>query len=201
MTTHTETIDVGAPGLIGVCAVARALGLNHSTVSRYVKSHPELNQGSDTRPKVDLAEFRTHHAETTNPARRGSHAGRLFGEDGEEEDIAEDPAAEDTGKSDNKLTYARAKAVREGLAAQRARIDLDEKRALLVPRAEVEAATYEAGQMLQRDLLEFGPQLSDRLAAMASPREIAALMETELRRLLAKWASTLRTQRDADVAA
>ena len=57
--------DGGASGLIGVCAVARAVGLHHTTVSRYVKSHPELNPGGSTPPKIDLAEFRRHHAAAT----------------------------------------------------------------------------------------------------------------------------------------
>ena len=199
--THVETAE-----LLGVREAARALGLNASTVSRYLRDHPDLNHDPDApRPKVDVEEFRQHRADYTNPARRGSHAGRLFGEgddlDADPGDQGDDEADEGKGKEKNKLTYSLAKATREAILAQRARIDLDEKRALLVPRAEIEAAVYEAGQMLQRDLLELGPQLSERLAAMASPHDIAALMETEHRRLLAKWASTLRTQGDADVAA
>ena len=201
MTIDAGTIDGGAANLLGVCAAARELGLNHSTVSRYLKSHPALNRGTDSRAKIDLAEFRKHHAETTNPARRGSHAGRLFGEDGGDAVVEDDPVAEANGKAGDQLTYARAKAVREGIAAQNARIDLDEKRGLLVPRDEVEAAAYEAGQALQRDLLELGAQLGERLATMGDAREIGALIDAEHRRVLAKLAAALRTQGDADVAA
>ena len=75
--------------------------------------------------------------------------------------------------------------------AQRARLDLDERRRLLVPRAEVEDAVFEAGAVLQRDLLELEAQLAERLAGMSDPREIAALLEAEFRALLKRVAAAL----------
>ena len=180
--------------LIGVTAAARELGCNHSTVSRYVKSNPELNHGSDKRPKVNLAELREHREETVNVAKSGSHAGRLLGEESDQSDS-------DSGPGERKLTYSHAKATREAIGAQNARIDLDEKLGRLVPRAEVEAIAYDAGQMLQGDLLELGQQLAERLVAMNDAREIAALIESEHRRVLAKLASALRDEGDAVAAA
>ena len=46
--------------------------------------------------------------------------------------------------------------------------------------------------VLLRDLLELGAQLSERIATMTDPREIAALLETEHRRILAALAVSLR---------
>ncbi len=190
MTINGEANGNKTPDLLGVRAAARAVSLNPSTVSRYLKDHPQLNLGDEKHPKVDVAALRQHRAENVNAARSGSWAGRLLGEG----EVEAPPAAT---RSDAPPNYAHAKAVRETVLAQRARVDLDEKRGLLVPRAEVEDAVYDAGLMFQRDLLELGPQLAERLAAMTDPKKIAEVMQAEYRQVLATWASSLR----ADVAA
>lgn len=156
---------------------------------------------SEALPKVDVEALRRHRLENTNPARRGSWAGRLLGE-GEPP-----PAAGPVGEAPPAATgseappnYAYAKAVRETVLAKRARIDLDEKCKLLVPIAEVQDAIFDAGTVLQRDLLELGPQLAERLANMTDVREIAALLETELRCILATLAASLRAKAAAEEA-
>jgi len=188
------TTEAGGDGILGVRAAAKVLKINPSTVSRYLQDYPSLNRGNDTRPKVDVAELRCHRAENVDPARGGGQAGRLFG--GVKANQPE-PAAP-TGAA---AVLMRARASRATTKAQSERIDLDVKRELLVPRAEVEAHEYAIAQALQRDLLELGPQLSERLATMTVPREIAALLETEFRQVMAKLAAALRTQGEADLAA
>ncbi len=183
MTINAGTIDGDTAELIGVRAAARAVGLNASTISRYIKDHPDLNLGSEAHPKVDVVALRRHREENINPARRGSRAGRLLGEDEGQDD-----------KKGAVPTYAASRAAREMVLAQRARVDLDEKRGLLVPRAEVEDAVFETGMLLQRDLLELGAQLAERLSTMDEPREIASLLETEHRRVLATLATSLRAK-------
>ncbi len=150
------------------------------------RSHPWLlNHGSEGRPKVDLEELRRHRAANLNPAPRGRQAAKL---------LAEAPAA--TG-ADAAPDYSVSKAAREAILADRARIDLDEKRGLLVPRAEVEEAVFDAGAVLLRDLLEIPAQLSERLASMTQRREISALLETALRRVLATLAASLRAKAES----
>ena len=180
------TTAAGTAELLGVCAAADALGCHASTISRYLKDFPDLNQGSKGRPKIDVAALRRHRAQHTNPTPRGHQAAK---------EIAEAPPA--AAKGADSPNYALAKAVHETVRAQRARVDLDEKRGLLVPRREIEDAIFDAGAVFQRDLLEIGPQLAERLAAMSKPREIAALLETELRRVLATWASSLRAKAES----
>lgn len=153
-----------APDLVGVRAAARAVGLNPSTVSRYLRDNPELNLGDGMHPKIDVAALRRHRADNTNPGRRGSHAVR---------------------------PYSASRAKREAVLADRAQIDLDEKRGLLVPRAEVENAAFEIGTLLQRDLLELGTQIGERLSIMTEPQEIVALLESEHRRILAAMSAKL----------
>ena len=84
------------------------------------------------------------------------------------------------------------------MSAQRARVDLDEKRGLLVSRAEIQDAVYDAGAVLQRDLLAVAGRLSEQIAAMTEPREIAALLVTEHRRVLAALAASLRAKAEAE---
>ncbi len=175
--------------ILSIRGAARRLNKSHSTISRYVQAHPELNRGTAERPMVNAEELRQHRLENLNPSRIRSHAGRLLGE------------SSDAGKGNKNgagPNYAMAKAVRETVLAERAQIDLDEKRGLLVPIAEIQAAVFEAGMLLQRDLLELGPQLAERLASMDDPKAIAALIETELRRVLAALAASLRGNAEAD---
>ena len=107
------------PNLVGVVAAARALETEHSTVSRYVKSNPELNHGTGRRVKIDLVEYTRHRAANVNPARLGSHAGRLLGEGaggvevaggGEDAGGGEAASVGEEEDSPDRLSYARAKA-------------------------------------------------------------------------------------------
>ncbi len=189
----------GGTALVGIRAAARALEINPSTVSRYLKDHPGLNLGDESLPKVDVDALRHHRAQHVHPALRGIKAAKALAAGGGEVTPAagpiEAPPAATMAPGPN---YAHAKAVRETVLAQRARVDLDEKRGLLVPRAEVEAAVYDAGLLLQRDLLELGPQLADRIATMDDPREIVEVLETEHRRILAALAASLRANAAAE---
>ncbi len=174
--------------LTGIRDAARQLGLAHTTIGRYVRAHPEVNRGSKDQPKVNVDALRRHRAENTNPVPRGRKATKA---------VAQAPKPPD----DTPVVgpnYLIAKAVRETVLAQRARVDLDEKRGLLVPRQEFENSAYDAGTVLQRDLLELGAQLAERLAAMTDTRAIAALMETEHRRVLATLAASLRAKAESE---
>ena len=132
------TTDAGGDGILGVRAAAKVLKINPSTVSRYLQDYPSLNLGNDTRPKVDVAALRRHRAENVDPARRGSHAGRLFGES--ESDQPRAGAGPGAGAA-----LLRTRVVREAIKAQADRIDLDVKKKLLVPLAEVEVGVVDAG--------------------------------------------------------
>ncbi len=169
------TSDAGAGRLLGVRAAARALEVNPSTVSRYLKDHPELNHNSAARPMVDLEELRQHRVENLSAARRGSYAGRLIGKsDGSN---GANGCGHPGTKSADIPSYAASKAARESVLAYRARVDLDAKLGLLVSRDEVEAAAEEAAQMLQRDLLELPPRLAEEIVAKDNPEEIRLRLE------------------------
>ena len=186
------TSDAGAGRLLGVRAAARALGLNPSTVSRYLKDHPELNRGSDTRPLVDLNELRRHRAANIDAGRSGNHAGLLLGQgdgiNGANGHAQPDQAGElPTGAP----AYAAARRARESVLAERARLDLDEKVATLCVRGEIEEATAAAVQALRRRLSDLAPRLAEEIAALGEPREIQARMEFQFRALLKRYAGEL----------
>ena len=189
------TIDAGVTHVVGVRAAARALGLNASTVSRYLKDHPELNHGTATRPKIDVAELRRHREENINAARSGSHAGRLLGEDngvaGANGVDAANGWERPTRNQAEAPSLATARAEREAALAERARLDLDEKLAGLLVRAEVLEAFEETLQVLRRQLSDLVPRLAEKLATVGNAKEAQALMETEFRGLLEKCAAEL----------
>ncbi len=189
------TIDAGVADLVGVRAAARALGLNASTVSRYLKDHPDLNLGSERRPMVNLEELRRHREENINAARSGSHAGRLLGEDngvaGANGADAANGRERPTRNQAEAPSLATARAEREAALAERARIDLDEKLAGLLVRSEVEEAAREVVWVLRRELLELAPRLAEELAAMDNQRAIEVRAEFHFRALLKKYAAEL----------
>ena len=188
MTNGTATAE-----LIGVRAAARALKINPSTLSRYLKSHPGLDRGTVGQPMVGLEELRRHRAENVNPAVRGRKARKVLAEGGAPP-VAAAEAPPAATKAPDGPNYAVAKAVRETVLAQRARVDLDEKRGLLVPRAEIEDAVFEAGLLLQRNLLHLCSQVAERVASMSDARQITELLEAEHRKVLAQVAAALRAK-------
>jgi len=177
---------------LSIREAARQLGFVHTTISRYVRRFPELNRGSKGRPAVDLDELRRHREANVNPFRIGSHAGRLFGENS---------GGGKGNKNGAGQAYAVSKAAREAILADRAQIDLDEKRGLLVPRAEVEDAVFESGLLLQRNLLHLCSQVAERLASMSVAREITEVLEGEVRKVLAELAASLRAKAEEEAKA
>ena len=70
--------------LVGVRAAARFLKVNASTISRYLKDHPDLNLGDESLPKVDIEALCRHRAQHVHPAARGIKAARLLAAGGGE---------------------------------------------------------------------------------------------------------------------
>ena len=177
--------------LVGVREAAKALNRNPSTISRYLKKHPELNHApaGAARPKVDADEVRRHMADNVNGAMSGNHAGALF--DG---DTAETDGAGRERRSQGGVSYSKAKAARETILARRAQIDLDEKLGRLVPRDEMERAFFTCARQVRQkiDLIE---TWAEPLAALvgADAQTIRGFFRERIRAFEAELAAALKS--------
>lgn len=170
---------------VGIREAARQLGikgvqLNASTVSRFVKDHPELNHGTDKRPKIDIAEFMALREMEINPLMSDNHAGGV--------DAAGDNAIPATTSKPNLAT---AKTVGEAAKAQMARLDLAERLGQVIETGMVEATIAEAGQALVQAMEGRNRRLGDELATMSDPRAIAARLKESDREVLEKVSDAL----------
>lgn len=179
---------------------AKMLGLSHSTVSRYVRDHPELNHGDDRGPLVDPDELERHRASNVNQVMAGNHAGRLFDDDGDadadpyddevvEDDVGEAPRRAPAGRG---AGYAQARTVREAIAAKKANLEYQRMLGELVYRTEVEEAGMQAGRLLMTALNARNAKLAERLAATSDQREVLTILENEDRDLLEQLNASVR---------
>ena len=146
---------------IGVRAAAKALGVSHSTVSRYLSQYPELAHREDGKrgPKVELEALRRHRAENVNP-----DLAPPLAEPSEQPKANAAPAESAARVVSSALTDAR----RENLELKNreARLAYERQAGSLVPRVEVQDAAQEAGQLLQQRFDLRRPQLAEELATM-----------------------------------
>lgn len=189
--------DETGASAIGVRAAAKAAGLNPSTVTRYLRKHPELNRGTAAEPKVVPAELIAHRANYVNAAMSNNHAGRLQDEPAPAADERRSPP----GEGKRRVTYADARAVTEAAKATTAQLDLAERLGQTVALDRVDAALYEAGQALQQLLDARRLQLSDELAALADPAAIEEKLEAADRDVMTKVSDALDRALGLDSAA
>lgn len=176
--------------MAGIREAARELGLNPSTVSRWVRQYPELNRGTDDEIDVDIEKLREHRAQNVNAAMSGNHAG-LFQDENENQDAS--PAAgggEDRGSVTPGLAAARTRVAEA--QAHKAELDLAERLGEVVDLAGVEAAFRTAGVALRQAMESRARPLSEVLAGMTDARAIALRLDEEDRALLTRVMNELR---------
>lgn len=104
--------------------------------------------------------------------------------------------------ADSKLvdinTYAGAKAIREKFEALRAEAEYLKSAGLLVDLAGVKRAAMLAGRATRDAVMPVGVRLAGQLADMSDAKEIAALLERELRKALQDAAKLMQTSVSAD---
>lgn len=79
--------------------------------------------------------------------------------------------------------YARARAAREAVLAQTAKLALDERMGLLVRREDVRIAAFNAARKARDHLIGIPERLAAVLAAIDDVDEIARVLETEIERI------------------
>ena len=179
--------------LMGVREAARAIGVNPSTVTRYIAKYPELIASASGPPKVDLARFVEHRKANVNEIKSGNHAGLLFTATASAAPPAsaapdEDDAETQQPRERRSPDYAHARTARETISARLEQIKLDEKLKLLVSRREVEDMAVEAGLAFRDGLITRNRDLADRLATMTDAIEIKSLLDQSDAQLLARIA-------------
>src|SRR3989338_7140757 len=92
---------VAARNIVSGGEAAKRLGINRSTLTRYLKTYPELNRSRvDGKIAVDLDELAQHRGENVNLMKSGNHAGRYFDDPAPApllRDAATPPEIEDEG--------------------------------------------------------------------------------------------------------
>ena len=145
---------------------AQALGINRSSLKRYLDQYPEL-LGDDG--KVDLEQVRQHRADNPNVA----DAVRKVEQ---RQVVRSKPEAGRTG----------AKSRLEEARAVEAEIDLAERLQQLVDPGDAVDAISEAANYLRDKFTTVDPILCERLASESDSRLIRSILEEENRKIMAE---------------
>lgn len=207
--TPTRNKGVAPRNIVTGGEAAKLLGINRSTLTRYLKTYPELNRSHvDGRIAVDVDELARHRSENVNLLKSGNHAGRLFDEpaplldeitprpvtravEREADDDDDDDAA---GLQDE--TVAKIRARRERILLNRLEREEAVQLGELTPAPEVEEATGNALVKLRDALMSPDLDLCEALAAASDPAEVTQLLRAANRKALERLAEDFA--RDAE---
>lgn len=166
---------------------ARTLGLNKSTVTRWVQDHPALLNDDGT---VSIEQLRAHRDLTVNPklVTRGPQ-------------VAAGEGVLPAGLAGSgRLNDVRSRT--ESAKAESAELDLAERLNLTLRRDEVEDAVAAAGQMMKQIAQRLVRERAEALTRIADVRQMERALEEFVREILASGAqsltlATLSTQDDS----
>lgn len=155
---------------------ARALGVNRSTVSRWVKKHPAL---ADESGMVAITELRSHQVNTLNP--------------GQQTKSAASPAADNAAPAPKAGEAATPVAPslndhrsrREQALADAAELDLAERLQKTLRRDHVDGAVVEAAEIMKSRAAQLTRDTAERLARIEDVREMQTELEEIIREIFA----------------
>jgi hypothetical protein len=194
--TRAGTERVAACNIVSGSEAAKQIGINRSTLTRYLKTYPELNRSRvDGKIAVDIDELRRHRDENVNRLKSGSHAGRLFDEPAgpsllPRADPPPDDADEDTDDPSivQDETVAKIRARRERIMLNRLEREEAAQLRQLTPTEEVEEETGSALIKLRDALMSPDLDLCEKLAATQDAGEVALVLREANRKALEKLA-------------
>lgn len=152
---------------------ARLLGVDKSTMTRWVQHHPAL-LGDDG--LVDLQQLRQHRDTVINPKLQTRKAATGIAA------AAPAPAGPNLNLHRERGEYA--KAVNQEL-------DLAERLKLTLVRAEVESAVKDAGEALRRTAATIARDEAEKLARIEDPRQMERALDDLMRKVLAAGSAAL----------
>jgi len=157
-------------------AAARELGIDKSTLTRWVQKHPAL-VGDDG--LVDLAELREHRDAVVNPKMqtRGGGAGT--------------PSQSASPRSGGAAAVNDHRARGEAAKAITAELDLADRLKMTLVRADVESQIAQAGEVLKRTAAELAKDRAEALARIEDPRAMERALDDLMRKLLDQGATAL----------
>lgn len=187
--------------IVRISAAARELGLDKSTISRYVRAHPELLRSDGQRKGVVLDELRRHRAANVNEAKSANHIGGIEALQAAAllSPALEEPAA---GAGANALPAPGSLAA-ERVAEARARrrlleLDLARKERRYRDVEEIAGALTDVGIAVRNRLMSLPHELADELARIQDPAEVRGCLQAALRKRLEVLAIELRRLADEE---
>ena len=93
-------------------------------------------------------------------------------------------AGVDIGLEKTPNSLNKVKIFRELYMGKIAQLDFKKKSGELVEKSEVEKDGYEAGRLIRDNLLNFSHKMSMKVAALSDPKEIEAILESEIHQIL-----------------
>lgn len=161
-------------------AAARELGLDKSTLTRWVQKHPAL---VDDDGLVDITELRAHRDAVVNP--KLQTRGKAAAAQSTAKPTAKGP---ETGiastMNDHRARGEHAKAIT-------AELDLADRLKMTLVRQDVEAQIATAGEVLKRKAAEIAKERAEALARIEDPRAMERELDEMMRRLLEQGATAL----------
>lgn len=158
--------------LLGVREMALKTGVTASTVSRYVKQHPQLGVKVNGQTKVRADEYLAHRLD--NP--------------GVEAPVLSEATP---AKAIADLPTRAAKQRHEEVRAELAEMELAERKGELVRADDVREAIAACAQALRDDLLAIDVEFGERILAADDPRRAATMMADRNREAFEKFVDRL----------
>lgn len=168
--------------------VARRLGVNRSTVKRWLDKHPAL---MDEDGLVDVDQFRAHRDAVANP-----------GNQTRTKSAKTDPRSSEPLSGLPSLNDHRARSA--AAAAMGAELDLAARLKMTLLREEVEVAAADAGEVLKQTAAQLARDKAEVLALIDDPRAMERAIQDMMDELLSKAARELRSiaqEQDSESAA
>lgn len=165
---------------------ARLLGVDKSTMTRWVQHHPAL-LGDDG--LVDLQQLRQHRDTVINPKLQTRKAARPRPAGAEEGGAATGIAAAAPAPAGPNLNLHRERG--EYAKAVNQELDLAERLKLTLVRAEVESAVKDAGEALRRTAATIARDEAEKLARIEDPRQMERALDDLMRKVLAAGSAAL----------
>jgi len=171
---------------LSASAYAKRRGVSHVAVLKAIKTGRIVKESDGT---IDPEKADAAWAKNTSQAQQRKAVKKI--EPASERPI--DPPLVNSGPN-----YAQSRAIKEAYLARLAKLEYEEKSAVLVRADSVKVAWFNTLRVLRDRVLNLPDRLAPILASEADPRKIGELLDTELRQILNDAAHEVVKQSTSD---